>query len=232
MKFKVRIAVIMINIVTMLCGMLFVSVTVRDRMKLATTRHLEKNKYEEVNKLVEKYVKAKKSEDYDTLAECVNQLDDEAKATIEKENKYSNQVKEITTYTVDGYYDNTYVVFIYQEDIWQDIDVVMPNIKQCYVCEYKGKLVIYSGKVGDSKKTEKIKKYNDLTLKNPEVMEKIKSVNDQVYELINKNKILKDLYKNSNKKTEEGGGEAPAPTATTEATPVPTVSADPSQAIG
>ena len=33
MKFKVRIAIIIINIVAMMCGLLIISVSVKDRMK-------------------------------------------------------------------------------------------------------------------------------------------------------------------------------------------------------
>ena len=67
MKFKVRIAVIIINIVAMMCGLLIVSVSVKDRTKLATTLPLEKDKYEEINALFKKYINAKKSENFSYL---------------------------------------------------------------------------------------------------------------------------------------------------------------------
>ena len=101
MKFKVRIAVIMINIVTMFCGLLFGTVTVKDRMKLAKTNHLEVNKYKEINELVDKYVKAKKAEDYDALAQCVNNVEDCNKEEIKKDNKYIKDVKNIKCYKMN-----------------------------------------------------------------------------------------------------------------------------------
>lgn len=231
MKFKVRIAVIMINIVTMFFGLLFSTVTVKDRMKLATANPLEKNKYKEINELAQKYVDAKQAEDYEKLAECVNNIEDCNKEEIKKATKYIKSVKNVTCYTIDGYYDNTYVVFIYQENVWKDIDVVMPMINQYYVCEYKGKLVIFSGTVGNSKKTEKIKKYNDLAQKNPEFVKLRKEVDAEVLALIKGNEILSKLYDKTTKK-DDPATDAPTPSPGADATPVPTVSADPKDALG
>ena len=105
-------------------------------------------------------------------------------------------------------------------------------INQYYVCEYKGKLVIYSGTVGNSKKTEKIKKYNDLTLENPEFVKLKNDVDAQVLKLIKGNEILSKIYDKSNKKQEQGTDTAPSPSPGADATPVPTVSADPKDALG
>ena len=142
MKFKVRIAVIIINIVAMMCGLLIVSVSVKDRTKLATTLPLEKDKYEEINTLFKKYVNAKKSENFKELAECTNNLTEQEKQEIKKENIVSNKVQNIHCYTIDGYYENTYVVFLYKEDKWKKRDGVVLYIDQLYVCEYNGRLLI------------------------------------------------------------------------------------------
>jgi hypothetical protein len=232
MKFKVRIATIMINIVAMVCGLLIMSVSVKDRMKLATTLPLEKDKYEEINTLVKNYVEAKKSEDFDALAKCVNKIDDNYKEEVKKENIVSKKVQNVHCYTIDGYYDNTYVVFVYQEDIWNDIDVTVPAIKQCFVCEYKGKLVVYSGTVSDSKKTMKIKEYNLKTLENPDVKELVKSVNRETEKLAKENETFKKIYEEFEGLDDPSATKRPEKTKAPDATPVPTVSADPSDAIG
>ena len=119
MKFRVRIAIIIINIVTMFCGLLLFSVSIKDRMKLATTLPLEKNKYKEVNELINKYIDAKREEDFDKLAECVNNIGDYDKNKIKDQNELIKDVKNVTCYTIDGYYKNTYIVYVYREDIWK-----------------------------------------------------------------------------------------------------------------
>lgn len=235
MKFRVRIAVIIINIVAMFCGLLIFSVSVQDRMQLATKLPLEKNKYKEVNELINKYVEAKTNEDFDKLAECVNNIEDYDKTKIKNQNQISEKVKNVICYTIDGYYDNTYIVYLYREDVWKEIDVTVPSIDQLYVCEYKGKLCIYSGAINDNKKMTKIKKYYDLTRYNPEVKTKVQEVNDTFEALKESNEKFKVLYDTVMKKEQIASGEAtPEPEAvpTIAPTPVPEVSADPNQSIG
>jgi hypothetical protein len=235
MKFRVRIAVIIINIVAMFCGLLIFSVTVRDRMELATILPLEENKYKDVNKLIKKYVDAKTNEDFDKLAECVNNIEDYDKEKIKNQNEISESVKNVRIYTIDGYYDNTYIVYLYREDVWKDIGVTVPSIDQLYVCEYKGKLCIYSGSLKDDKKMDKIKKYYELTRYNPNVKTKVQEVNDVFEQLKQSNEKFRKLYETVMKKEQIQSGEAtPEPTAvpTIAPTPVPEVSADPNQSIG
>lgn len=236
MKFRVRIAIIIINIVTMFCGLLLFSVSVQDRMLLASKLPLEKNKYEEVNELIDKYVNAKKNEDFDKLAECVNDINNYDKESIKEENKIIKDIKNVTCYTIDGYYDNTYIVYLYKEDVWDKMDVILPSMTQIYVCEYKGKLCVYSKEVDNSKKMNNIKKYIDLTLeKNPYVIEKTREVNEQIDKVRKSNKEFDELCKEVEKKRKIASGEAtPEPTETpTEApTPVPDASLDPEKALG
>lgn len=235
MKFRVRIAVIIINIVAMFCGLLVFSVSVRDRMKLATKLPLEKNKYKEVNELINKYVDAKTNEDFTRLAECVNNIDDYDKEKIRNQNEISEKVTNVTCYTIDGYYDNTYIVYLYREDLWKDINVTVPSIDQLYVCKYKGKLCIYSGAINDDKKMDKVKEYYNLTRYNKEVKQKVAEVNAQFEQLKETNEQFKALYDIVMEKERIASGEAtPAPSVapTIAPTPVPSVSADPNQSIG
>lgn len=235
MKFRVRVAIIIISIVTMFCGLLLFSVSVQDRMILASKLPLEKNKYKEVNELVNKYINAKKNEDFDALAECVNDINNYDKESIKEENKIIKDIRNITCYTIDGYYDNTYIVYIYREDVWDKIDVVLPSMTQIYVCEYKGKLCVYSKDI-DSVKMNNIRKYIDLTLeKNPYVIEKTKEVNDQIEKVRKSNKEFDELCKEVEKKRKIAAGEAtPEPTEepTVAPTPVPEASLDPNKAVG
>ena len=236
MKFKVRIAVIIINIVAMMCGLLIVSVSVKDRTKLATTLPLEKDKYEEINALFKKYINAKKSENFKELAECTNNLTEQEKQEIKKENIVSNKVENIHCYTIDGYYENTYVVFLYKEDVWNDINVKVPAITRHYVCEYKGKLVIYSGIVNNSKKTAKINEYIQLTKENPDVVKLVKDAEEATKQLTKTNEAFKKLYdqynQSANNQDDPAASNAPATSNAPSATPVPSFSADPSDAIG
>lgn len=235
MKFRVRIAIIIINIVTMFCGLLLFSVSIKDRMKLATTLPLEKNKYKEVNELINKYIDAKREEDFDKLAECVNNIGDYDKNKIKDQNELIKDVKNVTCYTIDGYYKNTYIVYVYREDIWKKIDVTLPSMDQLYVCEYKGKLCIYSGEINDSKKMNKIKKYYDLTRSNPNVEKKIQEVNQCFDNLKESNEDFKKLYDEVEKKKKIEAGEAtpePSPSPTPAPTPVPEKDLDPNKALG
>ena len=235
MKFRVRVAIIIISIVTMFCGLLLFSVSVQDRMILASKLPLEKNKYKEVNELVNKYINAKKNEDFDALAECVNDINNYDKESIKEENKIIKDIRNITCYTIDGYYDNTYIVYIYREDVWDKIDVVLPSMTQVYVCEYKGKLCVYSKDI-DSAKMNNIRKYIDLTLeKNPYVIEKKNEINDKIEEVRKSNKEYDELCKEVEKKRKIESGEAtPEPTEepTVAPTPVPEASLDPNKAVG
>ena len=138
-------------------------------------------------------------------------------------------MKNIHCYTLEGYYEDTYVVYVYQEDVWNELEVTVPQIKRCYVCEYKGKLVVYSGMVEDSKKTTKINKYNSKTVKNKDVQKLIADANNELAKIIKDNKKFAKIY------YEFMGIEDPTATKAPnkqEATPVPTVSANPNDAIG
>ena len=124
-------------------------------------------------------------------------------------------------------------MFLYKEDVWADINVKVPAITQHYVCEYKGKLVIYSGTVGDSKKTSKIKEYNKLTKKNPDVIRLVKEAEEATEKLTETNETFKKLYDQyNNNKNQSGATNAPNVSKAPTATPVPSFSADPSDAIG
>ena len=56
MYFKIIYLFLIISIVTMFCGLLLFSVSVQDKMLLASKLPLEKNKYKEVNELINKYI--------------------------------------------------------------------------------------------------------------------------------------------------------------------------------
>ena len=119
--------------------------------------------------------------------------------------------------------------------MWDKIDVVLPSMTQIYVCEYKGKLCVYSKDI-DSVKMNNIRKYIDLTLeKNPYVIEKTKEVNDQIEKVRKSNKEFDELCKEVEKKRKIAAGEAtPEPTEepTVAPTPVPEASLDPNKAVG
>lgn len=235
MKFRVRMAIIIINIVTMFCGLLLFSVSAQDRMLLAKKLPLEKNKYKEVNELINRYMDAKKNEDFDELAKCVNDINNYDKESIKEENKIIKDIKNVTCYTIDGYYDNTYIVYIYREEVWDKIDVVLPSMTQVYVCEYKGKLCVYSKDI-DSKKMNIIREYIDVTLnENPYVIAKKNEINAQIEEVRKSNKEYDELCKEVEKKRKIESGEAtPEPTVepTVAPTPVPESSLDPNKAVG
>ena len=186
MKYRVRMIVLVVNILSMIVGMMIFTVdydpekylTSEEKIAKALERPLEKNKYKAVNELIDKYIHARFEADMDTLAECVNNPSEYNEEDLKRKSALYESIEKIDCYTVDGYYEGTYFVYVWKEEKIKDMEVVVPSVFGYYVCKYNGKLCVYSGVA-----STEVAAYIENTHKNPEVVALTNSVNAVCEEL-------------------------------------------------
>ncbi len=114
----------------------------------AATNDLQINAYPAVNELINKYFTAMSSSDIDTLLQIVNPLSEEEKTQIQQKKEYIEGYNNITCYTKIGPEENSYIVFVYYEIKFININTLVPGEIPLYVCSNEdGSLYIYNGEL-------------------------------------------------------------------------------------
>lgn len=109
---------------------------------------LQVNAYPTVNELVSKYFTAMASSDIDTLLQIVNPLSEEEKTQIQQKKEYIEGYDNITCYTKIGPEENSYIVFVYYEIKFININTLVPGEIPLYICANEdGSLYIYNGEL-------------------------------------------------------------------------------------
>ncbi|MBA4687863.1 MAG: SH3 domain-containing protein [Candidatus Galacturonibacter soehngenii] len=110
------------------------------------TNDLLVNAYPEVNELITKYFTAMAEGDIDTLLQLQNPLSEEEQAQILQKKEYIEGYDNITCYTKIGPEENSYIVFVYYEIKFININTPVPGEIPLYVCTNEdGTLYIYNG---------------------------------------------------------------------------------------
>ena len=95
---------------------------------------LEQNAYEEINSFFNEYYDAVAGGDTDNMAEMGNTLDEEDKAKIQVKAGYTEDYENMSCYTKPGPEDNSYIVFVYYEIKYKNIDSLAPGLSTFYLC--------------------------------------------------------------------------------------------------
>lgn len=112
---------------------------------------LEKNAYENVNKLFDSYYKAMASGDIDAVKKLNNNVDDTERIRISETAKYIDKYNKIDVYTKSGPVKGTYLAYVYSMVKFKDYDDVVPGMQAYYVCTDKsGDLYIEENEQDDS----------------------------------------------------------------------------------
>lgn len=114
----------------------------------ANSNELQVNAIPQVNELVQKYYKALAASDMDTLHQIVDKLTDDEQNQIKQKREYIENYNNITCYTKKGPENNSYVVFVYYEIKFVNINTSVPGLTPLYICTNEdGKLYIYNGEL-------------------------------------------------------------------------------------
>lgn len=112
------------------------------------TNELLENAYPEVNELITKYFTAMAEGDIDTLLQLQNPLSEEEQAQILQKKEYIEGYNNINCYTKIGPEENSYIVFVYYEIKFININTPVPGEIPLYVCTNEdGTLYIYNGEL-------------------------------------------------------------------------------------
>ncbi len=151
---------------------------------------LEKNAYEDINKLIKNYLNAKLSKDIDKFNPLVNDIDYIDLSDIERKTKYIEAYKNVSCYTKTGPEEGSFIVYAYHEVKFTSIDTLAPAMNEFYVKEDEnGAPYIYLGEI-DSE-TEQ---YLDEVRESDEVMELIYDVNDKLQQAVKDDNALGEFY--------------------------------------
>ena len=111
---------------------------------------LEQDAYPEVNELVETYYACIAAGDIEGLSAVEDETDEEEQERILRSTDLVEEYQNISCYTKKGLEDGSYLVFVYYELKFYQIDTAAPGISPLYVyTNDEGSLVIFNGETGD-----------------------------------------------------------------------------------
>lgn len=109
---------------------------------------LKVDAYPEVNELVNKYFTAMAESDIDTIKQIVTPLTEEEQAQITQKKEYIEGYDNIVCYSKIGPEENSYIVFVYYEIKFINIETLVPGEIPLYICTNEdGNLYIYNGEL-------------------------------------------------------------------------------------
>ncbi len=95
---------------------------------------LEQNAYEDINSFFTEYYQAVAIGDTDKMAEMGNTLDEEDKAKLQVKAGYTEDYENMSCYTKPGPEPDSYIVFVYYEIKYKNIDSLAPGLSTFYLC--------------------------------------------------------------------------------------------------
>lgn len=175
---------------------------------------LQKDAYPEIQKLMEKYFEAKLNCDVTALGQLVYPLEGYTVEGLENdlgipESESFRRVEEfqnIVCYTKPGLMFGTYVVWVYYETKYVNVETAAPCMFKAYVCTDDTGVYIYNGAIEGE-----ISNYLDEVSQDEDVVALVNSVNQQLEEACNHDADLNHIYE-----ILWGVAEPPAPTTAAE----------------
>ena len=159
---------------------------------------LERDAYPEVNKVVQKYLKAKLASDQDTLEKIVTDPSFINIERLQKTTEYIESYNNLEYYTKkagEGIKEFDFIVYVYQELKITSIDTLAPSMDMLYVKKVGDDYKIVLGDISDT-----TAEYIYETLESEDVQSLISSVNLKAEEAYNQDEDLRAF----NKKLQDG----------------------------
>jgi hypothetical protein len=151
---------------------------------------LEKNAYDDINKLIKKYFKAKLSNDADKYKSLVNDTKALDLKDIERQTKYIEKYENINCFTKKGPEEGSYIVYAYHEVKFSSIETLAPGLNVFYLkTNEEGKPYIYLGEI--EKETDQ---YMNDVQESEDVMDLIYSVNEKLQKAVEDDGALAEFY--------------------------------------
>lgn len=101
--------------------------------------------YPKINNLMETYFKAKLDCDLETLLKIVSNTEAVSEEKLQRESEYIEDYQNIKCYTKNGLLEDTYIVYVYFEYKFYNIDTNAPAMIRMYVCTNEaGDVYIYN----------------------------------------------------------------------------------------
>lgn len=174
------------------------------------TNPLEKNKYPEVNAVVQTYLKASVAADMTTFTSVVSEAEQISKEDLERWYEYVEEIKNIDCYTIASVDEDSYFVYVYYEMKLVNIETLAPGLIQLYVTKTSDdNYVILISQLDDM-----LKEARDLSLQRQDVKELIQNVNNKLNEAASKDAKLKEFVQKLQDSTNQAAQSTKAPTAT------------------
>jgi len=130
------------------------------------TNELEKDAYAEVNEIVQKYYEYMSAGDMEGYASVVDEVSEEEQNRILRSKDLVEGYQNISCYTKKGLEENSYLVFVYYELKFVEIDTPAPGLSPIYVyTNEEGNLTIFNGEAG-----EELLAYAELMSQEEDVM--------------------------------------------------------------
>ncbi len=158
---------------------------------------LQKDAYPEIQDLMERYFEAKMNCDVEALGQIVypmsgytvegleNDLGIPESEAFRRVETYQN----VVCYTKPGLLQDTYVVWVYYETKYVNVETAAPCMFKAYVCTDETGVYIYNGVIEGE-----ISNYLDEASQDEDVVALVNSVNQQLTEACNHDEALKNIY--------------------------------------
>lgn len=171
---------------------------------------LQEDSYEDISDVVKLYYQAKAAGDVNALAQYVDNMDGITEDSLAEESSYITGYSDITCYTKNGLYANTYVVFVRYSLQIKNIATPAPGISILYVIrdDETGNIYIHNG-VTD----KEVLDYISMISQDDDVVALYTEVNNSLNDALNADGDLKNFYdalaakNNANQSTDDGAAQ-------------------------
>lgn len=143
-----------------------------------------------IEELIQKYMKAKQDVDMDTISQCVTDVDNVNEKKLLSWAEYIEDTKNISCTIIAGPTDGTYLVYVYYEYKFFEIDTLAPGLSFFYITtNEEGQLLIYLDKLdGDTQDYIAAENNSDM------VKKLCDSVEEKYAQAVQSDEKLKNLY--------------------------------------
>lgn len=154
------------------------------------TYELEENQYPEINELVKEYLDARQQCDMDALSGLVSDISHIEEEQLRKRSEYIEGYQNIACYTMKSPQEGGYLVFVYSEVKFLNINTPAPGLLSLYVTQTEdGSYVVYLGELdGD------LQEFTDTAMQSEKVQNLLDTVDQKLKQAIASDADLKDFY--------------------------------------
>lgn len=186
---------------------------------------LEVSNEKDLNKLIESYLNCRLTGDEKKLGEYVTDVSEINMNELNRLRTLISEYKDIECYIVETEEKGNYIVYIYYETLFSDVETSAPGLERVYVItDSDGSLKLDFGLI-----PQKVKSLMEKSEKSEKVQKMIDTVNKKLEEAISKDEKLRNIYASLNggsdkvdnatdEKNEQQGNSTPEPEQTTDTT--------------